>query len=104
MSPQASATGAVDKGVIDLVQDGHTRWVVEAEGEKRVAVLYTVAPLKRVEHPLMIWVAKAEVVRLGTEAEVGVEAILRAPEAQVGWTAEDVEEEGIKEQLRSALQ
>ena len=35
VSPQASATGAADQGVTDLVQDGHTWWVVEPRGEKK---------------------------------------------------------------------
>ena len=53
VSPQASATGAADQGVTDLVQDGHTWWVLEPRGDRRQAVVYTAAPLKRVEHPLM---------------------------------------------------
>ena len=32
VSPQASATGAADQGVTDLVQDAHTWWVVEPRG------------------------------------------------------------------------
>ena len=32
VSPQASATGAADQGVTDLVHDGHTWWVVGREG------------------------------------------------------------------------
>ena len=32
VSPQASATGAADQGVTDLVQDGHTWWVVQPKG------------------------------------------------------------------------
>ena len=47
-SPQASATGAADQGVTDLVQDGHTWWVVEPRGDRRQAVVYTAAMLKRV--------------------------------------------------------
>ena len=35
VSPQASATGAADQGVTDLVQDGHTWWVVEPRGDRR---------------------------------------------------------------------
>ena len=34
VSPQASATAAVDQGVTDLVQDGHPWWVVEPRGEQ----------------------------------------------------------------------
>ena len=53
VSPQASATGAADQGVTDLVQDGYTCWVVEPRGCRRQAIVYTAAPLKGVEHPLM---------------------------------------------------
>ena len=49
VSPQVSATGAADQGVTDLVQDGHTWWVVEPRGCRRQAVVYTAAALKRVE-------------------------------------------------------
>ena len=48
VSPQASATGAADQGVTDLVQDGHTWWVVEPRGDRRTAVAYTTAPLEGV--------------------------------------------------------
>ena len=64
MSPQASATGAADQGVTDLVRDGHTWWVVEPRGNRRQEVVYTAAPLKRVEHPLMRWVGEVEEVRM----------------------------------------
>ena len=60
VSPQASATGAADQGVTDLVQDGHMWWVVEPRGDRRQAVVYTAAPWKRVEHPLMRWVREVE--------------------------------------------
>ena len=53
VSPQASAIGAADQGVTDLVQDRHTWWVVEHRGDGRQAVVYTAALLKRVEHLLM---------------------------------------------------
>ena len=33
VSPQASATGAADQGVTNLVQDGLTWWVVEPRGD-----------------------------------------------------------------------
>ena len=56
VSQQASATGAADQGVTDLVQDGHTWWVVEPRGDRRQALVYTAAPLKRVEDQLMRWV------------------------------------------------
>ena len=35
VSPQASATGVAHQGVTDLVQDGHTWWVVEPRGCRR---------------------------------------------------------------------
>ena len=78
VSPQASATGAADQGVTDLVQDGHTWWVVEARGDRRQAVVYTAAPLKRVEHPLMRWVGEVEEVRVERTEEVREKAVLRA--------------------------
>ena len=59
VSPQASATEAADQGVTDLVQDGQAWWVVEPRGDRHTAVVYTTAPLKRVEHPLMRWVGEA---------------------------------------------
>ena len=55
-SPQASATQATDQGVTDLVQDGLRWFVVESRGDRRAAIVYTAAPLKRVEHLLMRWV------------------------------------------------
>ena len=80
VSPQASATGAADQGVTDLVQDGHTWWVVEPRGDRRQAVVYTAAPLKRVEHPLMRWVGEVEEVRVERTEEVREKAVLRALE------------------------
>ena len=53
VSPQASATGAADREVTDMVQHGHTWWVVEHSGDRRQAVVCTATPLKEVEHPLM---------------------------------------------------
>ena len=64
VSPQTSATGAADQGVTDLVQDGHTWWVMEPRGDRCQAVVYTAAPLKRVERPLMRWVGEVEEVRV----------------------------------------
>ena len=75
VSPQASATGAADQGVTDLVQDGHTWWVVEPRGDKRQAVVYTAAPLKRVEHPLMRWVGEVEEVRVERAEEIHERAL-----------------------------
>ena len=56
VSSQASATGAADHRGTDLVHNGHTWWVVEPRGDRRKVVVYTTAPLKRVEQPLMRWV------------------------------------------------
>ena len=42
--------------------------------------MYTAVQLKRVEHPLMRWVSEADVVRVETDAEVRVRAILTALE------------------------
>ena len=53
VSPEAGAPGAADQGVTNQVQDGHTWWVVEPRGDRRKAVVYTAAPLKRVEHTLI---------------------------------------------------
>ena len=88
VSPQASATGAADQGVTDLVQDGHTWWVVEPRGDRRQAVLYTAAPLKRVEHPLMRWVREVEEVQVERTEEVHEMAVLRALESQTDRCAE----------------
>ena len=103
MSPQASATGAADQGVTDLVQDGHTWWVVEPRGDRRQAVVYTAAPLKRVEHPLMRWGGQVEEVRVKRTDEVREMAVLRALESQMDRCAEAEEAEDIKEQIQLAL-
>ena len=58
VSPQASATGAADHPVTDLVQDRHTWRVLEPRGDGRTAVVYTAVPIKRVEHPLIRWVER----------------------------------------------
>ena len=104
VSPQASATGAADQWVTDLVQDGHTWWVVEPRGGRRQAVVYTAAPLKRVEHPLMRWVGEVEEVRVERTEEVRETAILRALESQMDRCAEAEEAEDIREQIRLALE
>ena len=104
VSPQASATGAADKGVTDLVQDGHTWWVVEPRGNRRKAVVYTAAPLNRVEHPLMRWVGEVEEVRVERVEEVHEKALLRALESQMDRCAEAEEVEDIREQIRLALE
>ena len=104
VSPQASATGAKVQGVTDLVQDGHTWWVVEPRGDRRQTVVYTAAPLKRVEHPLMRWVGEVEEVRVERTEEVREMAVLRALESQMDRCAEAEEAEDIREQIRLALE
>ena len=104
VSPQASATGAADQGVTDLVQDGHTWWVVEPRGDRRQAVVYTAALLKRLEHPLMRWVGEVEEARVERVEEVHERAVLRALESQMDRCAEAEEVEDIKEQLRLAME
>ena len=104
VSPQASATGAADEEVTDLVQVGHTCWVVEPRGCRRQAVVYTAAPLKRVEHPLIWWVREVEEVRVERTEEVRENAILRALESQMDRCAEAEEVEDIREQIRLALE
>ena len=104
VSSQASATGAADQGVTDLVQDRHTRWVVEPRGCRRKAVVYTAAPSKRVEHPLMRWVGEVEEVRVKRTEEVRENAILRALESQMDRCAEAEEVEDIREQIWLALE
>ena len=64
---------------------------METKGERREAVVYTAAPLKRAEHPLMRWVGEAEVVRVDGEEQVSMEAVLRALEKKVGRTAGEEE-------------
>ena len=103
VSPQASATGAADQGVTDLVQDGHTWWVAEPRGDRRQAVVYTAAPLRRVEHPLMRWVGEMEEVRVEGTEEVREMAVLRALEWQMDRCAEAEEAEDIREQIRLAF-
>ena len=104
VSPQASATGAAGQGVTDLVQDGHTSWVVEPRGDNRTAVMYTVAPLRRVDHPLMRWVAEAEEVQVERAEEIHTRAILRALGSQMGRCAKAEEADDIKEQIWLALE
>ena len=104
VSPQASATGAADQGVTDLVQDGLTWWVAEPRGGRRTAVVYTAAPLKRVEHPLMQWVGEAEEVRVEEAEEIHTRALLRALGTQMCRCAEAEEAEDIKEQIRLPLE
>ena len=102
-SPEASGTGATDQGVTDLVQDGLTWWVVEPRRDRRAAIVYTAAALKRVEHPLLRWVGKAEEVRVETADQVRTWTILRALGSQMGRSAEAEEAEDIREQVKLAL-
>ena len=104
VSPQASATGAADQGVTDLVQHGQTWWVVEPREDRRSAIVYTAGPLKRVEHPIMQWVGEAEEVRVDRAEKIHTKAILRALESQMGRCAEAEEAGDIKEQIRLALE
>ena len=100
--PQASATGAADQGVTDLVQDGHTWLVVELRVDRRQAVVYTAAPLRRVVHPLMRGVGEVEEVRVERTDVVRKMAVLRALESQMDSCAEAEEAEDIREQIRLA--
>ena len=104
VSPQASGTGAADQGVTDLVQDRHTWWVVEPRGNRRQAVVYTAAPLKRVEHLLMRSVREVKEVRVEGAEEVHEKAVLLALESQMDRCAEAEEVEDIREQIRLALE
>ena len=102
--PQASAAGAADQGVPYLVQDGHTWWVLEPRGDRRQAVVYMAAPLKRVEHPLVRWVGEVEQVLAERAEEIHERAVLRAFEAQMDRFAEAEEVEDIREQIRLAME
>ena len=104
VSPHASATGAADQGVTDLGQDGHTWWVVDPRGCRRQAIVYTAAPLKRVEHSLMRWVGKVEEVRVERTEEVHEKAVLQALESQMDSCAGTEEVEDIREQICLALE
>ena len=104
VSPHPSATGAAEQGVTDLVQDGHTWWVVEPRGCRRQAVVYTAALLKPVEHPVMRWVGEVEDVRVRRPEEVRENAILRALESQMDRCAAAEEVEDIREPIGLALE
>ena len=104
VSPQASASGAADQGVTDLVQDGHTLLVVEPRGDRRQAMVYTAVPLKRVERPLMPWVPEVEEVQVERTEEVLEKAVLGALESQIDRCAEAEEAKDMREQIRLALQ
>ena len=104
VSPQARAKGAVEQGITDLVQDGHTWWVVEPRRDRRKVVLYTAARLERVEHPLMRWVKELVEVRVERAEEVHEGAVLPALESQMDRCAEAEEVEDIKEQIRLAME
>ena len=60
------------------MQDGHTWWVMVPRRDRRQAVVYKAAPLKRVEHPLMRWVGEVEEVRVERTEEVCEKAVLRS--------------------------
>ena len=104
VSPRASATGAADQGVTDLVQDGHAWWVAEPRGDRRQAVVYTAAPLKRVEHPVMRWVGEVKEVRVERAEEIHERAVLRVLESQMDRCVEAQEVEDIKERIRLAME
>ena len=87
-----------------LLKDGHMWWVVEPRGDRRQAVVYTAAPLKRVEHPLMLWVGEVEEVRDERTEEVREMAVLQALESQMDRCAEAEEAEDIREEIRLALE
>ena len=86
------------------MQDGHTGRVVEPRGNRRQAVVYTAAPLKRVEHPLMRLVGEVEEVRVERAEEVHEKAVLRALVSQLDRCTEAEEVEDIREQIRLALE
>ena len=86
------------------MQDGHTWCIVEPRGDRRQAMVYTAAPLKRVEHPLMRWVGEVEEVRVERTEEVREKAVLRALESQMDRRAEAEEVRDIREQIRLALE
>ena len=67
-------------------------------------MVYTAAPLKRVEHPLMRWVGEVEEVRVERAEEVREKAVLRALESQMDRCAEAEEAEDIREQIRLAFE
>ena len=66
--------------------------------------MYTAAPLKRMEHPLMRWVGEMEEVRVERVEEVHERAVLQALESQMDSCAEAEEVEDIKEQIRLAME
>ena len=67
-------------------------------------MVYTAAPLKRVEHPLMRWVGEVEEVRVERMEEVREMAVLRVLESQMDRCAEAEEAKDIREQIRLALE
>ena len=66
-------------------------------------MVYTAAPLKRVEHLLMPWVGEVEEVRVERTEKVRERAVLRALESQMNRCAEAEEVEDIREKIRLAL-
>ena len=73
------------------------------QGVRHTAFVYTAATLKRVEHPVMRWVGKAEEVRVERAEVKHTRAILRALKSQMGKYAESEEAEDMKEQIWLAL-
>ena len=67
-------------------------------------MVYTAAPLKRVEHPLWRWVGEVEEVRGERAEDIHERAVLRALESQMDRCAEAEEVEDIKEQIRLAME
>ena len=101
VSTMASATGAADQGVTDLVQDGHTWWVVEQRGDRRQAVVYIVEKGGATTHG-MGWEVKE--VRVERAEEVREKAALQALKSEMGRCAQAEEMEDIREQIRLALE
>ena len=67
-------------------------------------MVYTAAPLKRVEQPLMRLVGEVQEVRVERAEEVHERAVLRALESQMDRCAEAEEVEDTREQIGLALE
>ena len=67
-------------------------------------MVYTAAPLKRVEHPLMRWVREVEEVRVERTEKVREKAVPRALESQMDRCAQAEEAEDIRKQIRLAFE
>ena len=66
--------------------------------------MYTAAPLKRVDTPLLRWVGEVEEVRVERADKVHERDVLRALESQMERCAEAEEVEDIREQMRLAME